>query len=132
MFVACSRRVERVINDANEDTVEPFRTVMRRFVEQGTCERLFTTTAGSCRLHALLHVFVRPCCVAARVDVSEQETLLRDARDRFRHCCVFFTVLPRPGQSDVEPKDFFPLWAAFCDDFKTAWKREHQRLVKLR
>ena len=65
----------------------------------------------------------------AKVDVNELESNLRDARDRFRHCCVYFAVAQT---TDMQPKDFLLFWVGFCDDFKTAWKREHQRLVKLR
>ena len=29
-------------------------------------------------------------------------------------------------------KDFFGLWVTFCQDFKDVWKKEMQRIAKLR
>ena len=66
----------------------------------------------------------------AKVDLKEQETNLEDVKKRFEHCCVLFNVCPKPQENEVTPKDFFGLWTAFCDDFKTLYKREHDRIVK--
>lgn len=51
---------------------------------------------------------------------------------RFAHCCRFFVVKPKTGDTSISPKDFFSLWISFCSDFKDLWKREQQRLIMKR
>ena len=51
---------------------------------------------------------------------------------RFKETVEFFYVKPKPGENEVTPEYFFSLWHTFCQDFKDHWKREQQRIIKLR
>lgn len=51
---------------------------------------------------------------------------------RFHQMVSFFCVKPKDGEEDVKPEYFFSLWLSFCQNFKDYWKREQQRIVKLR
>ena len=51
---------------------------------------------------------------------------------RFNETVEFFYVKPKPGENEVTPEYFFSLWHTFCQDFKDHWKREQQRIIKLR
>lgn len=51
---------------------------------------------------------------------------------RFQATLKFYQFQPKGGmkEEEVAPKDFFPLWAQFCFDFKDLWKKEQQRIIK--
>lgn len=51
---------------------------------------------------------------------------------RFMETAIFFCVKPRSGDKEVTPEYFFSQWSTFCQDFKDQWKREQQRLLKIR
>lgn len=51
---------------------------------------------------------------------------------RFQETVIFFCVKPRSGDKEVTPEYFFSQWSIFCQDFKDQWKREQQRLTKIR
>ena len=73
----------------------------------------------------MLHGVEPEWCVC----VGEQLALLSF---RFSETVQFFFVKPKCGDKVVTPEFFFSLWQAFCQDFKDHWKREQQRIIKLR
>lgn len=68
--------------------------------------------------------------VLAKKDLEDQESNLTDSRVIFSECSSYFLVKPKPGDQEVNPSDFFSLWASFCTDFKDLWKREQQKIMK--
>ncbi len=47
---------------------------------------------------------------------------------RFTNTMLFFDFTPTKKDSPVP--EFFSTWAPFCNDFKTIWRNEQQRLLK--
>jgi hypothetical protein len=68
----------------------------------------------------------------ARENTKEQEEMLDKCRTKFKKLVTIYCTKPRPSDNEVTPEYFFTLWAGFCSDFKDAWKREKQKLTKLR
>jgi hypothetical protein len=44
----------------------------------------------------------------------------------------YFFVKPKSGDKVVTPEHFFSMWLSFCQEFKDNWKKEQQRIAKLR
>lgn len=116
---ACENRVQSVLryeDPANE--VEPFRSVMQRFLND------------------------------SQAQLSEQETRWVDVRKQFHRTLNYFCVASSKDGSallsidpstdknaavpanETLPKDFFALWIPFVIDFKQIWRREHQKLAR--
>ncbi|KAK7504877.1 hypothetical protein BaRGS_00003905 [Batillaria attramentaria] len=101
-FDLAEKKSAAVLSAATDDNKEPFNSIMQAFFEKG------------------------------RQDLADQEDSLKDASSRFHHTEQFFVVKPKQGDKEVTPEYFFSLWHAFCQDFKDHWKREQQRIVRLR
>jgi len=51
---------------------------------------------------------------------------------RFDEIVIYFCVKPKSGDKIVTPEYFFSLWSSFCDDFKQMWKKEQQKVLKIK
>ncbi|XP_070180902.1 formin-like isoform X2 [Littorina saxatilis] len=101
-FHLAENKAIAVLKHATEDNKEPFDSIMKAFFEKG------------------------------KHDLTDQEEMMKECAKRFSETVQFFFVKPKPGDKVVTPEYFFSLWHAFCQDFKDHWKREQQRIIKLR
>lgn len=65
-------------------------------------------------------------------ECKEQEENFTKCKSKFKKLVDSFILKPKPPDPEVTPEYFFSLWTAFSSDFKNAWKRETQKLAKLR
>jgi hypothetical protein len=65
-------------------------------------------------------------------ECKEQEATLQKCHEKFREISSSFGLKPKTSEKEVTPEYFFNLWCSFCSDFKEAWKKEVQKLTKLR
>ena len=66
----------------------------------------------------------------AKEECKEQEENFTKCKNKFKKLIVNFCLKPKPGDLEVTSEYFFNLWALFGHDFKDAWKRECQKLIK--
>ena len=101
-------RVENVLKAEKDDTengtslVEPFKTKINEFL---------TKASDECK---------------------EQEEIYIKCKLKFQKTINAFMVKPRSSDNEVTPNYYFTLWAGFSQDFKNAWKREIQKITKLK
>lgn len=101
-FELAENRAAAVLRDCSDDTREPFESIMTTFFEKG------------------------------KQDLADQEEAMKECARRFSETVQFFSVKPKSGDKVVTPEYFFTMWHSFCVDFKDHWKKEQQRIVKLR
>ncbi|XP_052766863.1 uncharacterized protein LOC128207779 isoform X2 [Mya arenaria] len=103
-FEAAEDRMDTVVRSAQEQTylLQPFKDIMTDFFHKG------------------------------KKELAEQEENLADGKRLFEETVLFFCVKPEGGKKEVTPENFFEKWYTFCQDFKDTWKKEQQRLVKIR
>ncbi|KAL8571981.1 hypothetical protein ACOMHN_057664 [Nucella lapillus] len=91
-----------VLKKATPDTREPFESIMKAFFEKG------------------------------KQDLADQQETVRECEKKFSETILFFCAKPKSGDKEVTAEYFFSLWHSFCQDFKDHWKKEQQRITKLR
>lgn len=92
---------EKVVNESDEEHLEPFQKKMIAFLEHAT------------------------------KSLDELNELIEDCAQKFQKTMIFYKFQPKDGPlSEVQPKDFFTIWHPFCDDFKNLWKREQAKIEK--
>ncbi|XP_052216251.1 uncharacterized protein LOC127834445 isoform X2 [Dreissena polymorpha] len=102
-FNAAEERADKVIKSAKEHVhLQPFKDIMTEFFEQG------------------------------RKEFEEQQENLAEGKSLFQETVIFFCAKPEGGKKEVTPDYFFEKFETFCQDFKDTWKREQQRIVKIR
>uniref|UniRef100_A0A8D9AFP6 Protein cappuccino n=1 Tax=Cacopsylla melanoneura TaxID=428564 RepID=A0A8D9AFP6_9HEMI len=98
---AVTNSTTRVVRESKPDHLEPFRHKMET------------------------------CIKTAKNALTEQLENLEDCTKRFKSVLKFYQYIPKGvAENEVTPKDLFVLWAPFCHDFKDAWKKEQDRLLK--
>lgn len=104
--IGIEKRVENVLKDSNQENSdelnEQFKIKMEKFIK------------------------------IMNEDLAEQEENFKKCKLTFKKCSSAFQVKPKSGETEVTPEYFFSLWAIFCQDFKTAWKREGQVFTKMK
>lgn len=68
----------------------------------------------------------------AITECKEQEENFTKCKLKFKKLVDLFILKPKPPDITVTPEYFFSLWSSFSNDFKNAWKRETQKLMKLK
>lgn len=69
----------------------------------------------------------------AKIAMNDQENNLIEVKKKYESCVCFFMANSQRGDDNIMSlKDFFGLWVTFCQDFKDVWKKEMQRIAKLR
>jgi hypothetical protein len=68
----------------------------------------------------------------ANEECKEQEENLIKIKAKFQKMAISFGVKPRTSENEVTTDYFFTLWSNFSQDLKDAWKREVQKLTKLK
>ncbi|XP_035706771.1 protein cappuccino isoform X3 [Folsomia candida] len=59
---------------------------------------------------------------------KEVEETFHDTKLKFTNTMIFFDFIPTKKDGPVQ--EFFSTWTPFCNDFKTIWRNEQQRLLK--
>ena len=95
-------RAEAVFKSTEESTHEPFKKNIEKFLKE------------------------------ANDELKEQQVHLSDCQKAFKTTVNFFSLKPKPGETEVTPEYFFLLWLRLCQEFKDLWKRELQKLSKQR
>ncbi|XP_063427865.1 uncharacterized protein LOC134711271 [Mytilus trossulus] len=101
-FDAALKRSNKVIKHAHEDDLQPFKAVMEDFFEKG------------------------------KNDLQEQDDSIKEAKMMFDEIVIYFCVKPKSGDKFVTPDYFFSSWSSFCGDFKQMWKKEQQKVLKIK
>ncbi|CAC5400490.1 FMN2 [Mytilus coruscus] len=101
-FEAALKRSNKVIKHAHEDDLQPFKAVMEDFFEKG------------------------------KNDLQEQDDSIKEAKMMFDEIVIYFCVKPKSGDKFVTPEYFFSSWSSFCGDFKQMWKKEQQKVLKIK
>ncbi|CAF0718846.1 unnamed protein product [Brachionus calyciflorus] len=65
-------------------------------------------------------------------ECKDQEENFTKCKAKFKKLSSLFILKPKTAEPEVTPEYFFSLWTMFSTDFKDAWKRESQKLIKLR
>lgn len=68
----------------------------------------------------------------AIIECKDQEENFAKCKLKFKKLVDLFILKPKPPDLTVTPEYFFSLWSSFSNDFKNAWKRETQKLIKMR
>ena len=101
-FDAAQKRSDKVMKNSHEDDLYPFKAVMEDFFSRG------------------------------KHDLKEQEDSIKESKHMFDEIVIYFCVKPKSGDKIVTPEYFFSLWSSFCDDFKQMWKKEQQKVLKIK
>lgn len=101
-FEAAHKRAEVVIKNSHESDLHPFKAVMDDFFDKG------------------------------KHDLQEQEDSIKESEQMFDEIVLYFCVRPKTGDKVVTPEYFFSLWSSFCEDFKQLWKKEQQKVLKIK
>ena len=64
--------------------------------------------------------------------LKDQEEIFTNCKQKFKKISAEFCLKPKSSEAEVTPEYFFSLWTLFCQDFKAAWKKEAQKLAKLK
>jgi formin 2 len=70
--------------------------------------------------------------VNAKEECKEQEEIFTKCKTKFIKLVKIYCIKPKASEKEVSPEYLFAIWASFCQDFKDAWKRESQKIAKLR
>ncbi|XP_054261074.1 formin-2-like isoform X2 [Macrosteles quadrilineatus] len=98
----CQKKMDVVISKSQEENVQTFKDKMESFLD------------------------------SARKQLAEEFENCEECKRKFHSLLKFYQFQPKGGikEEEVAPKDFFPLWAPFCSDFKALWQKEQQRIIK--
>lgn len=67
--------------------------------------------------------------IQAKQSLAEEEENLEECKQKFEQVLTYFKYTIKKS-SELNPKDFFSIWALFASDFKDIWNREQQRIFK--
>jgi hypothetical protein len=129
-FDECEKEL-RKLNNELKDIQERLDTVLKISNMNGGTES--AVSGHSSELSALNDQFrqrVEDFLKNARNECKEQEEVYEKCKSKFKTLVTIYCIKPRASDNEVLPEYFFLLWAAFCQDFKDAWKREKQKQVK--
>lgn len=65
-------------------------------------------------------------------ECSEQDESYAKCKVKFTKLTASYCIKPKGAETEVTLNYFFTIWASFILDFREAWKREGQKLEKLR
>lgn len=99
VIVVIERKTQKVIDESNEDNLQPFKEKMGVFIEN------------------------------SKKNLENEFESLKECRAKFVCTMKFYHFRPKKGTLDVvPPSEFFDLWFQFCVDFKDIFKKEILRL----
>lgn len=101
-FELAESKAAVVLRECTDETKEPFQLVMTSFFEKG------------------------------KQELADQDEAMKECAKRFSETVQFFYAKPKAEDKVVTPEHFFSMWLSFCHDFKDHWKKEQQRIIKLR
>ncbi|XP_077992305.1 formin-like [Glandiceps talaboti] len=96
----CEKKIIRIVENSEEDQLQPFKDNMENFI------------------------------ISAKEELLKLEINLQCFQQKFDQAVKFFCVQPKSGDKEVTPAYFFGLWFPFCRDFKTEWKKEQQKITR--
>jgi len=97
----CEGRVTVVIDTSSPEQLEPFREKMTKFLSQATDK------------------------------MKEMRESFVHTKGKFNDTLAFFDFAPNKSGNDSQPAlEFFSTWSEFCQDFKTIWRNEQQKILK--
>ena len=67
----------------------------------------------------------------ANSDLNRETSQSQECKQEFDKVMKYFDFKVK-GTKEVTPQDFFSVWAPFCNDFVTIWRKEQHKIVKKR
>jgi formin 2 len=100
---------------------------------QESVDNLNSETNSQCdKLNEQFKTRVMNIIKNARDECKEQEENFTKCKSKFIKLTQVYCLKPKSSENEVTTEYFFSLWATFGQHFKDAWKRETQKLSKLR
>lgn len=134
-FDELDKELRRVTNEL-KDIEERIEVVLKASgVASGGSDETDTGSSSPSPLESQNELFktrVNEFLRRAREEAKEQEEAFDKCKTKFKKLITIYCIKPKPSENEVGPEYFFSLWGSFCLDFKDAWKREKQKLTKLR